>query len=46
MYSVPRNTLYRRTNRQTLREDYTLTNKRLSLIKEEVIVTNILKLDA
>jgi hypothetical protein len=46
MYSVPRNTLYRRINGQTLREDYTLTNKRLSLIEEEVIVKNILKLDA
>jgi hypothetical protein len=46
MYSVPRNTLYRRINRQTLREDYTPTNKRLSLIEEEVIVKNILKLDA
>ena len=46
MYSVPRNTLYRRINGQTPREDYTLTNKRLSLIEEEVIVKNILKLDA
>jgi hypothetical protein len=46
MYSVPRNTLYRRINGQTSREDYTPTNKRLSLIEEEVIVKNILKLDA
>jgi hypothetical protein len=46
MYSVPRNTLYRRINRQTSREDYTPTNRRLSLIEEEVIVENILKLDA
>jgi hypothetical protein len=46
MYSILRNTLYRRINRQTSREDYTPTNKRLSLIKEEVIVKNILKLDA
>ena len=46
IYSVPRNTLYRRINGQTLREDYTPTNKRLSLIEEEVIVKNILKLDA
>jgi hypothetical protein len=46
MYSVPRNTLYRRINGQTPREDYTPTNKRLSLIEEEVIVKNILKLDA
>jgi hypothetical protein len=46
MYSVPRNTLYRWINGQTSREDYTPTNKRLSLIKEEVIVKNILKLDA
>jgi hypothetical protein len=45
MYSVPRNTLYQRINGQTSREDYTPTNKRLSLIKEEVIVKNILKLD-
>jgi hypothetical protein len=41
MYSVLRNTLYRRINRQTSREDYIPTNKRLSLIKEEVIVKNI-----
>jgi hypothetical protein len=33
-------------NGQTSREDYTPTNKRLSLIEEEVIVKNILKLDA
>jgi hypothetical protein len=46
MYSVPRNTLYRRINGQTSREDYTPTNRRLSLIEEEVIVENILKLDA
>jgi hypothetical protein len=46
IYSIPRNTLYRRINGQTLREDYILTNRRLSLIEEEVIVENILKLDA
>jgi hypothetical protein len=45
MYNVPKNTLYRRMNRSTLREDYTPTNKKLSYIKEEVIVQNILKLD-
>jgi hypothetical protein len=36
----------RRINGGTSREDYTPTNKRLSLIEEEVIVKNILKLDA
>jgi hypothetical protein len=46
MCSIPRNTLYRRINGQTSREDYTLTNKRLSLVEEKVIVKNIIELDA
>jgi hypothetical protein len=46
IYNAPKTTLYRRINGRTSREDYTPTNKRLSLIEEEVIVKNILKLDA
>jgi hypothetical protein len=46
VYNVNYKTLYRRINGGTLREDYTLTNKRLSNIEEEAIVQNILKLDA
>jgi hypothetical protein len=45
VYNVNYKTLDRRINRGTSREDYTLTNKRLSKIKEEAIVQNILKLD-
>ena len=46
LYDVVPKYLYRRINGGTSREDYTPTNKRLSLIEEEVIVKNILKLDA
>jgi hypothetical protein len=46
LYDVVPESLYRRINGGTSREDYTPTNKRLSLIEEEVIVKNILKLDA
>ena len=45
-YNVDHKTLYRRINGGISREDYTPTNKKLSLIEEEVIVKNILKLDA
>jgi hypothetical protein len=38
MYNVPKNTLYRRMNGSTLREDYILNNKKLSYVKEEAIV--------
>jgi hypothetical protein len=38
LYDIVPKTLYRRINRGTLREDYILTNKRLSDIKEEAIV--------
>jgi len=33
-------------NGSTSREDYTPNNKKLSYVKEEAIVQNILKLDA
>jgi hypothetical protein len=46
MYNVPKNTLYRRMNGSTLREDYIPNNKKLSHVEEEAIVQNILKLDA
>jgi hypothetical protein len=46
MYKVPKTSLYRKMNGGTSREDYTPTNKRLSNIEEEVIVQDILKLDA
>jgi hypothetical protein len=46
LYDVVPKSLYRRINGGTSREDYTPTNKRLSLVEEEVIVKNILKLDA
>jgi hypothetical protein len=46
LYDVVLKTLYRRINGGTSREDYTPTNKRLSDIKEEVIVQEILKLNA
>jgi hypothetical protein len=46
LYDVVPKTLYRRINGGTSREDYTLTNKRLSDIEEEVIVRDILKLNA
>ena len=45
-YNVPKTTLIRRIHRGTAREDYTLTNKKLSCTEEEVLVTAILKLDA
>jgi len=45
-YKVKRKTLYRRINGGTSREDYTPSSKRLSYIEEEVIVKNILELDA
>jgi len=46
LYDVVPKSLYRRINSGTSREDYTTTNKRLSDIEEEVIVQDILKLDA
>ncbi len=45
-YKVNHKTLYRRINGGTSREDYTPSSKRLSYIEEEVIVKNILELDA
>ena len=45
-YNVNHKTLYRRISGGTSREDYTPQNKKLSYIEEEVIVQNILKLDA
>jgi hypothetical protein len=45
-YSVSKSTLLRRIHRSTLREEYTPTNKRLTLIEEEVLLQDILKLDA
>jgi hypothetical protein len=46
LYDVVPKSLYRRINGGTSREDYTPTNKRLSNIEEEVIIQDILKLDA
>jgi hypothetical protein len=45
-YEVPKTTLARRLRGGTSREDYILGNKKLSHLEEEVIVQNILKLDA
>ena len=45
-YQVSKATLARRLRGGTSREDYTLSNKKLSHVEEEVIVQNILKLDA
>jgi hypothetical protein len=45
-YSVPKATLARRINGSTSRESYIPNNKKLSLVEEQVIVQNILKLDA
>jgi DNA invertase Pin-like site-specific DNA recombinase len=46
IYNVSKATLTRRINRGTTREDYTPTNKKLTNIEEEVLVRDILKLDA
>jgi hypothetical protein len=46
IYNVSKATLTRRINGGTTREDYTLTNKKLTNIEEEVLVRDILKLDA
>jgi hypothetical protein len=45
-YEVPKTTLARRLRGGTSREDYMPGNKKLSHLEEEVIVQNILKLDA
>jgi len=45
-YNVDYKTLHRRINGGTSREDYIPTNKKLSLIEEEVIIENVLKLDS
>jgi hypothetical protein len=45
-YEVSKTTLARRLRGGTLREDYMPGNKKLSHLEEEVIVQNILKLDA
>jgi hypothetical protein len=45
-YKVSKATLARRSRGGTSREDYTPSNKELSYVEEEVIVQNILKLDA
>jgi hypothetical protein len=46
IYNVSKATLTRRINGGTAREDYTPTNKKLTNIEEEVLVRDILKLDA
>jgi hypothetical protein len=46
IYNVSKATLTRRINGGTTREDYTPTNKKLTNIEEEVLVRDILKLDA
>ena len=45
-YNVPKTTLYHRIQGRPSREDYTLTNKKLSKIEEDVLLRDILKLDA
>jgi hypothetical protein len=44
-YNVSKSTLFRRIYRRSLREHFTLTNKKLSKTKEEVLIKDILKLD-
>jgi hypothetical protein len=45
-YNVSRTTLYERIKGRPSREDYTPTNKKLSKIEEDVLLRDILKLDA
>ena len=45
-YKVPKTTLISRIKGRPTREDFKPQNKRMSTIEEEVIVKNILKLDA
>ena len=45
-YGVPKTTLIHRIKGRPIREDFKPKNKRLSTIEEEVIVKNVLKLDA
>jgi hypothetical protein len=44
-YNVSKATLARRLNGGTAREDFTIANRRLTVIEEEVLVRDILKLD-
>jgi hypothetical protein len=44
-YNVSKATLARRLNGGTAREDFTVANRRLTVIEEEVLVRDILKLD-
>ncbi len=46
IYKVPKTTLIHRIKGRPAREDYNPQNKRMSTVEEEVIVQNILKLDA
>ena len=46
IYNVSKTTLIRRLNGGATREQFTLPNRRLTVIEEEVLVRNILKLDA
>ncbi len=45
-YKVPKTTLVNRIKGRPAREDFKPHNRRMSTIEEEVIVQNILKLDA
>jgi DNA invertase Pin-like site-specific DNA recombinase len=45
-YNVSRTTLYERIQGRPSREDCTPTNKKLSKIEEDVLLRDILKLDA
>jgi hypothetical protein len=46
IYNVSKTILIRRLHRGAIREQFTLPNRRTTVIEEEVLVRDILKLDA
>jgi hypothetical protein len=46
IYNVPQTILIRRLYRRAIREQFTLPNRRITIIEEEVLIRDILKLDA